>query len=162
MAVPFTLNRFTGPVLAILGRSAMLAKISTLQLALTIGMSLAAAPYGLTAIAAAYVIRAYLTLPVQMWAFKRYSGIGYRSMLLSIAPTLAAALLMAAVLIGLDRAVGDQFRNRGVFLLFMLSAGAVVYAVSLLVFARRFVAQQLNDLKRLLPGGSAKFSGAGA
>ncbi len=49
---------------------------------------------------------------------------------------------------------------------FGLSAGAVVYAVSLLVFVRRFVAQQLaqqlNDLKRLLPGGSAKFSGAGA
>jgi len=162
LAVPFTLNRFAAPGLVTLGRSGTQAKISTLQLALTIAMSLAAAPYGLTAIAAAYVIRAYLTLPVQMWAFKRYSGLGYGPVLRAIAPTLATAVLMAAALIGLDRAVGDRFQSRGVFLLFMISAGATVYAATLLLFARRFVLEQIRDLKRLFPGATAKFSDAGA
>ena len=68
MAVPFTINYFAGPALAALGRSGTLAKIAVLQLTLTIVLSLLAAPFGLTAIAAAYVLRAYLTLPVQMAA----------------------------------------------------------------------------------------------
>jgi hypothetical protein len=68
---------------------------------------------------------------------------------------------MAAALLGLDCAVGDRFPNRGVFLLFMISAGATVYAATLLLFARRFVLEQIRDLKRLFPGGTAKLSGAG-
>jgi hypothetical protein len=44
----------------------------------------------------------------------------------------------------------------------MVSAGFAVYAVSLRLFARTFVAQQIKDFKRLLPGASAKLSSAGA
>ena len=51
MAVPFTLNRFAGPALAALGRSGALARLGTLQLILTVLLTLAAAPYGLTAVA---------------------------------------------------------------------------------------------------------------
>jgi hypothetical protein len=43
----------------------------------------------------------------------------------------------------------------------MVGVGALVYAVSLFLFARRFVDRQLDDVKRLLPGAAAKFSGAG-
>jgi O-antigen/teichoic acid export membrane protein len=162
MAVPFTLNRFAGPALATLGRSGLLAKIAGLQLALTVVMTLAAAPYGLLAIAAAYVVRAYLVLPIQMWAFRKYSGLGYGELLRSIAPPLFTSLVMAGMLLGLDRLVGQRFENRAVHLLFMVSAGFAVYAASLLLFARAFVAQQVKDFKRLLPGRSAKLSSAGA
>jgi O-antigen/teichoic acid export membrane protein len=162
MAVPFTLNRFAGPALATLGRSGLLAKIAGLQLALTVVMTLAAAPYGLLAIAAAYVVRAYLVLPIQMWAFRKYSGLGYAELLRSIAPPLFTSLVMAGALLALDRLVGQRFESRGVHLLFMVSAGFAVYAASLLLFARAFVAQQVKDFKRLFPGGSAKLSSAGA
>jgi hypothetical protein len=37
-----------------------------------------------------------------------------------------------------------------------------VYLAALLLFARRFVAQQIRDVRRLLPGAGAKLSGAGA
>jgi O-antigen/teichoic acid export membrane protein len=162
MAVPFTINYFAGPALAALGRSGTLAKIAALQLTLTIVLSLLAAPFGLTAIAAAYVLRAYLTLPVQMGAFKRYSGVGYRALLSAIAPPLSMALVMAGCLFALEHLVGGRIHNRGVFLLVMVCTGAAVYAGSLLLFARRFVSQQIRDLRRLLPGTSAKLSGAGA
>jgi O-antigen/teichoic acid export membrane protein len=162
MAVPFTLNRFAGPALATLGRSALQAKIAGLQFALTVAMTLAAAPYGLVAIAAAYVVRAYLFLPIQMWAFRKYSGLGYGELLRSIAPPLFTSLVMAAALLALDRLVGPRVAHRAVHLLFMVAAGGAVYAVSLLLFARAFVAQQIRDFKRLLPGAAAKLSGAGA
>jgi O-antigen/teichoic acid export membrane protein len=161
MAVPFTINYFAGPALAALGRSGTLAKIAVLQLTLTIVLSLLAAPFGLTAIAGAYVLRAYLTLPVQMGAFKRYSGVGYGALLGAIAPPLFMALVMAACLLALDHLVGARFHSRGLFLLFMVSTGALVYAGSLLLFARSFVSQQIKDIRRLLPG-TAKLSGAGA
>jgi O-antigen/teichoic acid export membrane protein len=162
MAVPFTINYFAGPALAALGRSGTLAKIATLQLTLTVVLSLLAAPFGLTAIAGAYVLRAYLTLPVQMGAFKRYSGIGYGALLGAIAPPLSMALVMAGCLMALDYLVGARFHNRGLFLLLMVCTGTTVYAASLFLFARNFVSQQLRDLRRLLPSVSAKLSGAGA
>ena len=162
MAVPFTLNRFAGPALATLGRSGLLAKIAGLQLALTVVMTLAAAPYGLVAIAGAYVARAYLVLPIQMWAFRKYSGLGYGELLRSIAPPLLVSLVMAGALLALERLVGQRFENRAVHLLVMVSAGVAVYAASLLLFARTFVARQIKDFRRLLPGASAKLSSAGA
>ena len=162
MAVPFTLNRFAGPALATLGRSGLLAKIAGLQLALTVVMTLAAAPYGLLAIAGAYVVRAYLVLPIQMWAFRKYSGLGYGELLRSIAPPLLTSLVMAGALLGLERLVGHRFENRAVHLLVMVFTGFAVYATSLVLFARTFVAQQVKDFRRLLPGTSAKLSSAGA
>jgi O-antigen/teichoic acid export membrane protein len=162
MVIPFTLNRFAAPALVTLGRSRTLAKLSTTQLVLTIPLTLAATPYGLRAIAAAYVVRAYLTLPLQMRAFKRYSGLGYGQMLRAIAPPMMAAVLMAVALIGIERTVGGRFENRGLFLLCMISAGAAIYIGALLLFARRFVLEQIRDLRALLPGGTAKLSRAGA
>jgi O-antigen/teichoic acid export membrane protein len=162
MAVPFTLNRFAGPALGTLGHSALLARIAALQLVLTVVLTLAAAPYGLLAIAAAYVARAYLVLPVQMWAFRKYSGLGYREVLTSIAPALGTSLVMAAVLLGLDRLVGARFADGPFHLLVMVILGAAVYLAALRLLARRFVAQQIRDVRRLLPGAGAKLSGAGA
>lgn len=161
MVLPFTLNRFAAPALATLGRSATLAKISTLQLLLTVALSLAAAPYGLTAMAGAYVLRTYLVLPFQMRAFKRYSGLAYGRLLGSIAPPLVTSVIMAAALAGLDAAVGDRLRERGLYLLLMVPAGAAVYALTLLLLARGFVLEQVHDLRRLLPRGKPAPTGAG-
>ena len=162
MAVPFIVNRFAGPALATLGRSGLLAKIAGLQLALTVGLTLAAAPYGLLAIAAAYVARAYLVLPIQMWAFRKYSGLGYGELLRTLAPPLLTSLVMAAALLGLESLVGARFDSRAVYLLFMISAGCAMYTAAMLLFARAFVAQQVRDFRRLLPGAAAKLSRAGA
>ena len=161
MAVPFTLNRFAGPALGTLGHSGLLARIATLQLVLTVVMTLAAAPYGLLAIAGAYVLRAYLVLPIQMWAFRKYSGLGYGEVLRSIAPAFGTSLLMALALIWLERLIGPRLGHGVGHLLVMVLAGGAVYMAALTLFARRFVARQIKDVRRLFPGG-AKLSGAGA
>ncbi len=162
MAVPFTLNRFAGPALGTLGQTGLLAKMSALQLGLTVVLTLAAAPYGLLAIAGAYVLRAYLILPVQLWAFRKHSGLGYGEMLGAIAPAFGTSLLMAVVLLGLDRFIGGLIPDRMLYLLVMVLVGATVYCVSLFLFARRFVIRQIDDVKRILPGVAARFSGIGA
>lgn len=158
LAVPFTVNRFAGPALATLGQSALLAKIAALQLVLTVAMTLAAAPYGLLAIAGAYVARSYLILPLQMWAFRKYSGLGYGELLRSLAPPLVTSLIMGGALLALDRLLGALFDSRVIYLLVLISAGVAMYTAALLLLARSFVAQQIRDFRRLLPGASAKLS----
>lgn len=150
MAVPFTHNRFAAPALATLGRYAILARLSTLQLVLTIVMSIAAAPYGLVAVAGAYVARAYLMLPFQLWAFKRSSGLGYGEVLRSVAPAFGTSILMAAAIAGLDAAVGDALRARHLYLVTAIPAGVLVYLGSLWLLAPSFVREQLRDLRGLL------------
>src|ERR1700733_5284380 len=71
LAIPIVLNSFGGQALAALGRSATIARVATVQAALTLVFSLIAAPYGLRWIAAAYVLRAYLTLPYFLTQFQR-------------------------------------------------------------------------------------------
>ncbi len=163
MAVPFTLNYFAGPALAALGRSDSLARLAALQLALTIGLSLAAAPFGLMAVAGAYVLRAYLTLPVQIWLFRRHSGIGFRALASAVLPAFWMALVMAGALLLLEHFAGSRFEHRVAYLACMLVTGAAVYGLSLLLFARRFVVEQLRDLRSLLPGAAGLTrAGAGA
>jgi O-antigen/teichoic acid export membrane protein len=161
MAVPFTLNRFAAPALATLGRYTTLARFSSLQLVLTVVMSIAAAPYGVVAIAGAYVARAYLMLPFQMWAFKRHSGLGYGEVLRSVAPAFGTSALMAAAVAGLDAAVGDTLRAKDLYLVTAIAAGALVYLAGLWLLARRFVMEQLRDLKALVAAGKAAREPAG-
>ncbi|HEY8259043.1 MAG TPA: lipopolysaccharide biosynthesis protein [Gemmatimonadales bacterium] len=150
LAVPFTLNRFAAPGLAALGRSGTLARLAVLQVVLTIILSLIAAPFGLTAMAWAYVFRAYLTLPPQMYAFKRHSGLGYGPVLGAIAPGLLMALIMAGVLLLVGPMTQIRFPDRVLFVLVMTLIGTAVYVVSLLVFARGFVLEQVGDFRKLV------------
>jgi O-antigen/teichoic acid export membrane protein len=153
MALPFILNRFAAPALATLGQYATLARLSTLQLALTVVLSLAAAPHGLVAIAWAYVARAYLVLPLQLLAFKRHSGLKYGETLRSIWPALGTSTLMAAALLALDAAGGDALRARGLFLLTAIPVGALVYVAGLWLLARHFVLEQVRDLRGMMAAG---------
>lgn len=155
MALPFTLNRFAAPALATLGRYATLARLSSLQLVLTVVMSIAAARYGLVAIAMAYVARAYLMLPFQLSAFKRHSGLGYGEVLRSVAPAFGVSTLMAAAVAGLDMAAGDALRERHLYLVTAILTGALVYLGGLWLLARRFVMEQIRDLSGLMAAGKA-------
>ena len=112
-------------------------------------MSIAAAPYGLVAVAGAYVARAYLMLPLQMWVFKRYSGLGYGEVLRSVAPAFTTSALMAAAVVGLDAAAGDALRARHLYLVTAILVGMLVYLGGLWLLAPSFVREQLRDLRGL-------------
>ena len=150
LSVPFTLNYFASSALAAVNRSGTLAWITALQAALTAALSVMAAPHGLEAIAASYVVCAYLTLPVQLHALKRHTGLTYGQMLGSIGPTLTASVAMAGALLAMYQPVRAHLDSRIVFLGVMVLAGTAIYAGLLLFFARDFVTRQLGDLRRLV------------
>ena len=159
MSVPFTLNYFAGSALAAVNRSGALAWITALQVVLTAVLSVLAAAHGLEAIAAAYVACAYLTLPVQLQALKRFAGLAYGPMLRAVGPTLTASVAMAGALLALYQPLRGWVGSPVVFLGVMVLLGAAIYTALLLLFARDFVTRQLGDLRRLV-GGAAPLSGA--
>ncbi|WP_374310924.1 lipopolysaccharide biosynthesis protein [Dongia sp.] len=96
MVVPFTLNYFASPMLSAVGRGADMRTLSILQLSLTLGMTWIAAPYGIVAVACAYVARAYLTFPINLWLLKKRAGIAYAETVRASMPPFLASCLMGA------------------------------------------------------------------
>ncbi|WP_374651115.1 lipopolysaccharide biosynthesis protein [Dongia sp.] len=96
MVVPFSLNYFVSPVLSAIGRGSDMRWLATLQLFLTLGLTILAAPFGIAAVAWAYVGRAYLTFPLQLWLLKRRAGIGFGTTFGATAAPFAASLVMGA------------------------------------------------------------------
>ncbi|MFD2135396.1 polysaccharide biosynthesis C-terminal domain-containing protein [Novosphingobium resinovorum] len=100
LAPPFALNFFADPALTVLGKAGIMVRLAGIQLALTLLFCLVAAPYGLVWFAVAYVMRAYVTLALQLALLQRATGVLAREVLGGIAPALGAALVMAIVVWG--------------------------------------------------------------
>ncbi len=152
MAVPFCMNFFIGPALAAIGRSATIAKGSVVQTAATIGLSLLAAPYGLQWVAAAYVFRAYLTMPYHLALFRRDTGIGIVAMLRAIMPPLLASLAMTATLLLVAPYLRDACGHGVAYLSVTVLLGCVVFAIGLLLFAANYVRTNFGALLPLWRG----------
>lgn len=149
MAIPFCVNFFIGPALAAIGRSTTIAKGSVVQTAATLALSLLAAPYGLQWVAAAYVFRAYLTMPYHLSLFKRDTGIGIVAMLRAIMPPFLAALGMAATLLLVTPYLRSVLGHGVAYLAAAVLAGCVVFAAGLLAFAANYVRSNLGALMPL-------------
>lgn len=135
MALPFTLNQFASPSLGALGASRSLFFIAISQLGLTALFTFFAAPYGLFAVAWAYVARAYLTLPLQIVSLKRVSGIGLQHTWAAIWQPLAASAVMGAALYFALPASADLLPNAWVRLVLIVMAGTLVYGLALIALS---------------------------
>lgn len=149
MALPFTLNQFASSTLGAVGASRSLTIIAVTQLALTAVFTWLSAPYGLAAVAWAYVARAYVTLPLQIVMFRRAAGIGFGVTWAAVWQPLAAAALMGVVarLLLIPLTPLPAF----VQLAIAIPAGALVYGVTLLALSpmwRGFVSRQLLKRRR--------------
>jgi uncharacterized membrane protein (GlpM family) len=78
-----------------------------------------------------------------------------------VAPAFATSALMAAAIVGLDAAAGDVLRERNLYLVTAITVGALVYLGGLWLLARRFVVEQLRDIRSLMAAGKAARQRAG-
>jgi O-antigen/teichoic acid export membrane protein len=143
MALPFTLNQFASPSLGALGASRGLLIIAVAQLGLTAIFTLLAAPHGVLAVAAAFVARAYIMLPVQIIFLKRVSGIGFRQTWSAIWQPFTASIIMGAALQAARPVTAAIARSGGIppgladwiALFLSVATGAVVYGLALAVLS---------------------------
>jgi len=147
MAVPFTLNFFASPSLSVLGASRSLISLSTTQLALGVILTLAALPYGLFAVAVAYVGRAYLTLPMQIWLLRRASGIRPIDSFRAVRAPLFASTLMGVALAIAMRLLDARLPDWQSLLL-LIAIGGFFYAAALLAISGSWRGHFLSLFRR--------------
>ena len=145
MALPFTLNFFAGPVFSALGHSADVRRLLSLQVLLTVTLSLAAVPFGLLAVAAAYVFRAYVTFPIQIWLLWRRVGIRPARTLRAVASPMIGVAVMAVVLLIAKGPLASVTSDLALVLLLTV-AGTVIYGAVLAVLEPKL----LLDLTRVV------------
>jgi len=153
MALPFTLNFFASPSLSVLGASRSLMILSTTQFVLGFILTLAALPFGIFAVAISYVVRAYVTVPLQIVMLQRASGIRPSDTFRAIAAPLAASTAMGIFLALTMRLLAPELGGWGTILV-LTALGSLFYAAVLLAISREWRWRANTILKKLRKGRS--------
>lgn len=151
MAVPFTMNFFASPALAAMDRAQSVLSVAGVQFVATLILTWIAVPYGVMAVAAAYVVRAYLTMPYQQWALQKHANVEAGRTLRSIWPPFAAAGIMAGVVYAAKPWLMSMLGTRWEFILAAVALGGIVYGLAMLVVGRRQVRELVNLVRTILP-----------
>lgn len=153
MAIPYTLNFFASPILSAVGNTHRQRTLAIVQLVATLILTILALPYGLTAVAIAYVIRAYLTLPLQMHFLNEASGIGALTTFdATKAPFFVSTVMGLILWAGLQVFAAEQPLS-WIELLVAIAGAALFYVVALLAISATYrrLASNFLPLKELSP-----------
>jgi O-antigen/teichoic acid export membrane protein len=149
LVLPISLNFFAGPALNAAGRPQVLVRIAAVQLVLGVILLVAAAPFGMIAVAWSHVLRAYLTTPYVLWCIGRETGITVRQQLSVVLAPAAAALGMSVVVI-VARPILAGDLSPLVQTVAMAGVGAVAYALLLVMFGRKALLDHFRFLRSLV------------
>ncbi len=105
--------------------------------------------WGILAVAAAYVIRAYLLSPIPLYLVKRLIGISFAQYLKNLAPVLLAALLMVGYLALISGPLAMVNMSSPIGLSVSIASAAVVYVAVLYVLSSQLVTEVLGIAKVL-------------
>lgn len=148
----YTFQGFGTALLMAVGRPDVVLRFRLINMVTTVIGFLLAVPFGIVAMAASFVIRGYLMVPVQLYLQRRYAGISSGEYLRRLAVPSLATVLMAGVVLGVRLALSDQL---GVveLLLAQILAGSLTYLVALLILGRSLLSELLSVAGHALPGG---------
>lgn len=111
-----------------------------------------AVPFGILAVAAAFVVRGYLLLPLDLYWLRRYGGIPSRAYLAQFRGIVVATLAMAATVICLKLLVAGGWGD-ALLLAAEVVLGAGTFVAALLLVERRLVREVWDVARQTLPGG---------
>lgn len=135
IGIPYSLNYFASPVLGAMGDSRKQRTLALVQLGSTVTLTLAALPFGLFWVAAAYVLRAYLTLPLQIRFLREASTIRFSDTWRAIRAAFLASALMGVLLWLGEIAWRRELPFDARALAFFVVAGGAVYLSALLAIS---------------------------
>ena len=163
-AQPAALLFLAGPVLAVqllsgsllnaVGRADVTLRIRLITTLVNIAGFLVAVLVfrDITAVAAAYTIRAYALLPLILYWLKRHGGIPWSAHLRELRTPLVATAVMAVAVIAV-KLVLEQIVGLPVLLVAEVVVGTAVYAATVLLLDRALVAEVGAFVASAVPGG---------
>lgn len=148
IGIPFALNYFASPVLGAMGDSGRQRTLAIVQLVATFALTLLALPHGLLWVAVAYVLRAYLTLPLQIRFLRQAAGIRFADTWVAVrGPFLAAAgmgLAVWAAKAGWERIDAVDWPALAV----LVAGGGIIYFALLFAISRSHRGQLRHWLRQ--------------
>lgn len=132
IGIPYALNYFASPVLGAMGDSGKQRTLALVQLVTTVALTLIALPYGLFWVAVAYVLRSYLTLPLQILFLRQASGITFADTWAAVRGPFLASLGMGLAVWAAE-AAWTRIEPIGWPALLLLVAGGAAFYVPLLL-----------------------------
>lgn len=151
------LASFNGGVLRGADRAMWLLGQSILGVALLAVLAPLAAPYGVTAVVGAMLVRSILTWPISVWGVRRLLNVTGKDLAQAGSAALFASLAMGAAVLALDSAVFSSW-SPPVRLVAMVGAGMVVYGGAVALIDRNIV----PAIWRFARGFAARTSARGA
>jgi O-antigen/teichoic acid export membrane protein len=155
-----TVLLLVGPVVAVqalsiallnaVGRPDVAFRFRLLYTVATVIGFVVAVPSGIVAVAVAYVLPAYLLLPVNLLWMRRYAGIQIAEYLGNIRGVAAATAVMAAVMLALRMVLGE--REPVAVVATLLPAGAVAFLALLWLLDRKLIRDVAQIAVQAMPG----------
>lgn len=106
----------------------------------------------ITAVAAAFVIRGYLLLPLILVWMRRYAGVPLSAHVAELRTPVAATAVMAVAVVGVKLLLAGR-AGTGLLLAAEVFVGAVVFGASLYLLNRSLVREVVGFALQALPGG---------
>lgn len=148
---PSVIMYFFIPALTSAGRSALSFRHFAVALVVNTVVAIVAIPFGMLAIASGKTIESHLTLPYGLSLLKRGLSLKPSTILASVAPAYLSSLAMAACVMAL-RYFYLGALTPSIRIPLAIGAGALLYALILALFARRYLLDNLKELAFLLKG----------
>jgi PST family polysaccharide transporter len=142
---------FNGTVIRASGKPSWQFAIMLLNAVCSILGFLVTVHWGIVAVAISFVVVGYLLAPVSFMAVRRLIHVDVYTYLRQFAPPLFAALVMAAVIMGLKYVLTAQDLNSYVELSTYLLAGALTYIVVIVMTAPSLYRQVLELVSVVMP-----------
>lgn len=150
MAPAWVLSAFVGPTLTALGRGDTVMRYAMLQIVAVLTLALLAVRFGLVGIATAVVVRTYLMLPIQLWLFRRATGMSPWEVLGNLVPSMGSALAMSGILMLVEPSIRAWIDDPIPRLCVMVPLGVAIYGGVLLLVWRRFTLRQIEGLRSVI------------
>jgi O-antigen/teichoic acid export membrane protein len=155
-----TLQAFSGALLNAAGHPNIVLRFRLITTVTSIIGFAIAVRFGILAVAAAFVIRGYLLLPLNLYWVRRYAAIPVRDYLTQMRGVALATVLMAAVMLGLRLVIPEDL-GRLLFLLSEVAAGGLTFVAVVLLVERSLFHQVLRVGRLVLPAGGRSPGGGG-
>ncbi len=150
---PLSLQSFSGAVWNAVGQPSVTLRFRLIStITNVVGFLIAVFVFAdIVAVAAAYALRSYLLLPLNMYWMRRYAGVPIREHLLQWRAVALATLVMAGAVLGTKLLVGGQF-DVAALLVVEVAVGIAAYGTALWLVDRSLTKELAALALQVLPG----------
>jgi PST family polysaccharide transporter len=148
--VLFSVSYYNAPVMTAAGRTGYVFRLAALNAVLNLTAFLVGVRWGIVGVALGYALRGYLVFPLNLSLLHRAIGLQPRRYVAAVAPNLAATVVAALIVVGIDVFWLSGHAGALVRLLVLLPTAVLCYVAVLLAGFRTNLAHVLADLESVV------------